>query len=343
MARRRPLRSNRDDASPADIRYRKLLRPTYRRNDRKEQVFENATLQCQSVAEAIPQVLDLITRTGRIAMVREEANREVLGVDISITDPTNRVPIVPGRPTPLAFCIVEFLWYCAQRTDLAPLEVYAPNISNYYWGERNVTGSAYGRQIFEKKTRASQWDNVIELLATDPGSKRAFMGVFNAETIDTLTPDNHDVACTTGFHVLIRDGALHWITNMRANDAYRGFVSDIFSFTMFQELLASTVGVPVGHYLHRPASLHTFPEDESSVQRILTAWREAGSTTEHPPPTPRLQHETFWQHLPMFWSLHDRGENGQNWDALADLIACDDPWWTWVAQSLIHFHARSTR
>ncbi|MFF8478731.1 hypothetical protein [Streptomyces sp. NPDC015414] len=33
-----------------------------------------------------------------------------------ITDPTNRVPAVPGRRSISAFCVAEFLWYCAQRS-----------------------------------------------------------------------------------------------------------------------------------------------------------------------------------------------------------------------------------
>jgi len=301
-------------------------------------VFDNATLVCESLAEAIPRVLDLVARQGRIAIVRDEVNREVLGADIAITDPTNRVPAVDGRNPPTAFCIVEFLWYCSQRTDLNPLEVYAPNISSYYWGERDVSGSAYGRQIFEMKTRASQWDNIIQLLTVDPGSKRAFMGVYNAETVDALTPDNHDVACTTGFQVLVRDGALHWVTSMRANDAYRGFVSDVFSFTMLHELLASTIGIPVGHYLHRPTSLHTFPEDEPSIQRVVTAWRDADQRIQPPPRTPLLRHETFWQHLPDFWSLHDRAQRDQDWTHLAELKAYDDSWWEWVGEVLDAFH-----
>lgn len=303
--------------------------------------FRHSALTCSSLSDAIPRVLDLVVQQGKPAYVRGELNLEVLGADIAILDPTDRLPIVPGRRQVGTFCLVEFMWYCAKRTDLEPLEVYAPNISSFYGGMRSVTGSDYGQQLFGSGSDKSQWDKVIALLRHDRGSKRAFMAVFNPDKSSTLLPSNLDVSCTTGFQVLIREGRLHWVTTMRANDAYRGFVSDTFSFTMFQELLASTLGVPVGNYLHRPTSLHTFPEDEAAIQRVLAAWKRSEPSSA--PRMPPLRSDKFWQHLPQFWAVHDRSRLAGNWSLLAPISEIDDPWWQWAVNLLRNYHSAQPR
>ena len=58
---------------------------------------------------AIPRVLDCVVRHGRPAYVCGKLNLEVLGADITILSPTNRVPIGPGRQRIVAFWLVEFL------------------------------------------------------------------------------------------------------------------------------------------------------------------------------------------------------------------------------------------
>jgi thymidylate synthase len=296
--------------------------------------FDHRPLVCRGLADAIPRVLRLIRDEGQVVEVRGEPNREVLGVDIIIGDPTDRLPIVAGRRVVTAFCVVEFLWYAAVRNDLQSLEPYAPRIRSYYGGDDVVTGSNYGRAIFGARNGTrSQWENVVELLRFDTGSKRGFLGVFDACDTPTLLPSNHDVACTCGIQILIRGGELHWVTSMRANDGFRGFVSDTFSFTMMHELLANTLGIPLGQYVHRPTSLHTFPEDEASIDSILGAVVEAEVRER----MPRVNPDHFWSGLYHFWAAHDRSLRAGDWRALANL-EFDDEWWSWTVATILEFH-----
>jgi thymidylate synthase len=308
------------------------------RLSRQAPIFESTTLVCPSLADAIPCVLQLVNDRGRPAYVRGELNLEVLGADIVIVDPTDRLPIVPGRRPITAFCIMEFLWYCAQRTNLNSLEAYAPRIRSYFGGIQNTTGSDYGRQIFGKINHRSQWENVITLLKTDPGSKRAYIAVYNAAEVSTLLPENPDIACTIGFQALIRNEQLNWVTTMRANDAYRGFVSDTFSFTMFQELLAETLGIKVGQYLHRPTSLHTFPEDKDAIDIILRIQRGAHPLGLMVERMPSIQANAFWSHLSDFWTIHDYSRLTGKWNSLRSLHDLKNDWWQWVADVLLKFH-----
>jgi thymidylate synthase len=303
-------------------------------------LFQNATLVCDSLADAIPKVLQLVTERGEAVYVRGELNREVLAVDVVINDPTDRIPMVAGRRPITAFCTAEFLWYAAQRTSLAPLELYAPSIRSYYGGMASVTGSDYGGQMFGGREGGSQWDKVAEVLRADPGSKRAFIGIFDPDKATTLLPANGDVSCTIGFQALVREGRLNWVTTMRANDAYRGFVSDTFSFTMFQELLARTLNLPVGQYLHRVTSIHSFPEDEVAISRILAGKSAAPTARASYERMPAIAPESFWAHLQDFWEIHDRGAERRDWSVLDRVGEFDDEWWGWAASILRSFHDR---
>jgi thymidylate synthase len=308
-------------------------------------MFDHATIACESLADAIPRVLSVVREEGLPVLVRGEVNREVLGVDIAIADPADRIPQVSGRRLITPFCLAEFLWYCGQRTDLASLKPYAPNISNYYSGVNFTTGSNYGGQIFGGRHGGSQWAKVVELLHADPGSKRAFIGLFAADDVTTLLPANPDVSCTIGFQAFVRQDRLHWVTSMRANDAYRGFVSDVFSFTMFHELLASTLNVPLGQYLHRPTSLHTFPEDEEAIGEILAlSGRTADGRQPRTERMPPLDHRAFWPGLLKFWDVHERCHQADDWTPLIGMRNfTPDPWWTWAVDTLSSFHERRDR
>ena len=315
--------------------------PATTTDGRPEEIFGGYTLRCTGLPDAIPKVLQLIRDKGRIVYVRGEPNREILGLDIVLADPTDRLPVVAGRRPITAFCLVEFLWYCGQRNDLASLEAYAPNITSYYWGLDHTVGSNYGWQLFSSRDGRSQWENVIDLLRADPGSKRAFLGIYDASLTPTLLPQNRDVSCTIGFQALIRESRLHWVTSMRANDAFRGFVSDTFSFTMFHELLARTLEVSLGDYLHRPTSFHTYPEDEAAIDRILEVKARSGlsrSGRRMPPVEP----ETLWGYVADFWAIHDRCRTQRDWRDLQALKAFGSSWWRWVGSVLGTFIDRET-
>ncbi len=48
---------------------------------------------------------------------------------------------------------------------------------------------------------------------------------------------------------------------MRANDAYIGFLSDVFHFTFLQEYIARRLAVRVDRYYHHVGSIHIYEPD----------------------------------------------------------------------------------
>jgi thymidylate synthase len=194
-------------------------------------------------------------------------SREQVGVQYRLRDPRQRVPLVPARSLNIIFNFAEALWYLSGRDDLDFIAYYAPSIRKYSSDGVRLTGTAYGRAIFNPPQRHNQWRTVVEQFRGDPDSKRAVLQIFRAEEL--TVPANPDVSCTLGLQFLIRDRALYAIGSMRANDAYRGMVSDVFSFTFLQELMARELGVRLGEYIHCVGSLHVYDSDSKRVREVL--------------------------------------------------------------------------
>lgn len=193
------------------------------------------------------------------------ASRERLAAQFHLADPRQRVPFLSARRTNLVFA--EALWYLAARDDLDFIGYYAPRMRRYSMDGRSLTGTAYGKKILGGGPGRDQWRMVVDQLLADTDSNRAVLQIFDGTEL--RVPDNLDVSCTLGLQFLLRDGTLHAIAYMRANDAYRGLTSDLFSFTFLQEFLATQLGVALGCYTHTAGSLHVYASDDDNVQAVL--------------------------------------------------------------------------
>ena len=134
--------------------------------------------------------------------------------------------------------------------------------------QKTLTGTAYGAKIFHfGQIQLNQWENVKKILREDPDSKRAVVQIFDANELAVV--DNLDVSCTLGLQFLIRDNELHMVSYMRANDAFRGLVSDVFSFTVIQEVMATELNLAVGNYYHSVGTMHIYEPDNQWVTHVL--------------------------------------------------------------------------
>ncbi|MFJ9752874.1 thymidylate synthase [Streptomyces chartreusis] len=189
------------------------------------------------------------------------------------------------RRSNLVFNLAEALWYFSGRGDLEYISYYAPGIRRFVLGSDALTGTAYGPRIFTfGPSRLDQWASVVETLREDPDTKRAVVQIYRPEEL--TVPGNPDVACTIGLQFLARNDRLNLVTYMRANDAYRGIASDIFSFTFLQELMARELGLEVGRYTHMVGSLHLYEPDVGPARRLVASPHDQGATRDRMPDMP---------------------------------------------------------
>ncbi|MFF0452884.1 thymidylate synthase [Nocardia africana] len=213
---------------------------------------------------------------------RGQRSREILGVAYRLANPRERVIRAAERRTNIVFNFAEALWYLSGSNSLEFIEYYAPSIRRYSADGRTLRGTAYGPRIFHCGASGfDQWASVVSTLRADPDSKRALVQIFAPEEL--LVPDNIDVACTIGLQYLVREGRLHSIAFMRANDAYRGTVSDVFSFTLLQEVLATQLGLELGDYTHIASSYHLYAGDDARADEVLAGSGSGGTDDVFPP------------------------------------------------------------
>lgn len=239
-----------------------------------------------------------------VTQPRGISNRERLFHRFSISDPVQRVCFLKSRRTNIVFNFAEALWQLQGRTDLAYLMYYAPSFKKYSNDGQQLQGAAHGARIFGPQANGrSQWQKVVDLLSNDdPASKRAVIQVFIPE--ETVHSENHDVACTLSLQFVLRASQLHLCCSMRANDAYRGIVSDVFFSTLLLELLAAELGTECGRYVHCVNSMNVFKHDEPSVKRVLNEIAE-----QPPPPRFRIPHmprDNNWEAIHSLAEIEER-------------------------------------
>ncbi|GAB2773513.1 thymidylate synthase [Streptomyces daliensis] len=200
---------------------------------------------------------------------RGNASREVLGLAFRLSDPRQRLPYLAARRVNPVFHFAEALWYLAGRNDLAMIAYYAPHMRPDSIDGVTIGGSAYGRRLFTTSATdtLSPFDQVLNLLRTEADSKRGVLPVFEAGEL--AVPGNPDVSCVVALHLLARDGKLHMVCYMRANDCDRGLLADVFCFTMIQEFAALQLGLELGEYTHFIGSAHIGDRDLDRVHRVL--------------------------------------------------------------------------
>jgi thymidylate synthase len=192
-----------------------------------------------------------------------------------LTNPVDRTPYLAARKANIVFNYAEALWYLAGRADLDMIGYYAPRLRRLSADGGRLTGTAYGPRLFcpTEPDGRSQFDRVIELLRTDPDSKRATLLIRRPdELVDQRNPD---VACTLGLQLMLRGGRLHMTGYMRGNDAVVGLLCDTFSFTLIQEVAARLLDVEVGTYTHHVGSMHINILDVPRVAAMIGEYDQA--------------------------------------------------------------------
>lgn len=201
-------------------------------------------------------------------MPRGQRSFERLNFTFTLENPIERVCYSEARKTNIVFNFAECLWYLSGKNDLDFISYYAGNMRKYSFDGATLPGTGYGAKLFSYGSQMiNQWERLIDLFNEDRDTKRAFIAIFDAN--ENLSLENIDVSCTIGLQFFIRDGSLYATSYMRANDAYRGIVSDVFSFTLIQEILANQLGLRLGDYCHNAATTHIYDSDIENVKEVL--------------------------------------------------------------------------
>ena len=193
---------------------------------------------------------------------RVAGTHELNNVKLELTDITNN--IVSVRDISPAYLFGELLWYLNGDNSLEFISKFS-SFWNHLSDDGKTCNSAYG-YLIQKKHGFNQIDKVVELLKTDPESRRAKININipNEHVIETK-----DEPCTMSLHFMIRDGRLNCTAVMRSNDIWFGFPYDVAFFTEVQKMIAERLHVGWGTYTHFAVSLHVYDRDLDKLKKII--------------------------------------------------------------------------
>jgi thymidylate synthase len=221
----------------------------------------------ESADEVQAWLLRNLLETGEFASPRGMLTRELLCVGFQLKNPRARCTASRVRGFSLPLALGEFAWHMSSADDVAPLTYYARRWREFANDESRITGSCYGKKIFQSSALlTSQWERLRHLLTADPDSRRAVLSFWDDSC---LAEASVDAPCTSTVQFFVRNRAVHAVVTMRSNDSIWGVPYDVFLFTMLQEYLAVELGLSLGAYTHFAASMHLYERHFNLARRII--------------------------------------------------------------------------
>tara|TARA_Y100000593_G_C4302746_1_gene334215 strand:- start:1279 stop:2127 length:849 start_codon:yes stop_codon:yes gene_type:complete len=213
--------------------------------------------------EAFAKELEELKTSGKEVKSRGFTQVERLFVSFKIKDPAVLEINVPARKFNSDYAILEWLWYLQADSNVRNIGKLA-DIWNTIADENNEVESNYGFYLQD------QWAWLIKELLCDSDTRRA-TAVINQPYHKSKNPK--DYPCTQYIHFFIRDNLLHLGVSMRSNDAVFGFCNDVFTFSLFQQLMlnelnARGANLKLGFYHHHAGSFHVYDRHYPMMNKI---------------------------------------------------------------------------
>jgi thymidylate synthase len=216
-----------------------------------------------SADDLLHQVFEALIESEDRPVPTKGPTREARAVTLELTNPRARLSRSETRGR-LFSCLAELCWYLSGSGRVEPIEFYLSHYREAAEADGIVHG-AYGPRLFGFDG-FDQVRYVLDTLRARPDSRQAVIQIFDHG--DVSSRYNH-VPCTCMLQYFVRSDRLEAVTFMRSNDAYLGLPHDLFAFTMLQELIARSLNVEIGRYVHMVGSLHLYETNLEQAQFFL--------------------------------------------------------------------------
>lgn len=174
----------------------------------------------------------------------------------------------------------ELDWYLSESRNVNDIAGNIPKIWKDIADEYGMINSNYGWCIYSE-ANYSQYRKAMKALRDDPYSRQAVM-IYTRPTMheDSKVRGRKDFMCTNTVQLVIRDGVMHYIVNMRSSDAVFGYKGDrawhehVFNEAVHEHSTLSST-VKKGNLIWNAVSLHVYPRHEKLVQDWINGSDEA--------------------------------------------------------------------
>jgi thymidylate synthase len=205
-------------------------------------------------------------------------------------DLSQGAPLLTTKRVPWRSCIHELLWFIGGKTDARLLReqgvtIWDGNSSSEFLNRVGLShlregdcGANYSFQwrhfgqsyvdcetAYRKGEIGDQLQNVLNLIRTDPTSRRIFMTAWNPLDLHrTVLPP-----CHVSVQFYVRDGRLSCHMYQRSCDVFLGLPWNIFSYSVLTELLAKMSGYVSGDLIISFGDVHVYSDHMEQIKEQL--------------------------------------------------------------------------
>jgi thymidylate synthase len=236
------------------------------------------TATYQSLGDAYLAGLALVLEGDRVQSVRDELSkasnfgrgdrpsREIRAYTFTVSDPRQCLVSSALVPINLPYCFGLLAWTLDGRNEVSDLSYYRSGAAEFSDDGRTLSG-AFGHRLFGTHHTADQLRAILGRLRADPAHRRTYASILRSQ--DNFIA-SREYPCAAGLQLFLRDGALHLLAVMRAQQALTVLPYDAFLFMCVQNFLAGELEVSRGNYHHFSGTYHAYESEMTVVAETVS-------------------------------------------------------------------------
>ncbi len=189
-------------------------------------------------------------------------------------------PLLTTKRLHVRSIIHELLWFLSGDTNVRYLHEHGVTIWDEWADADGDLGPIYGRQwrswpgpdgrVYD------QIRNVLELIRSDPDSRRLLVSAWNVAELDRMKLP----PCHVLFQFYVAEGRLSCQLYQRSADVFLGVPFNIASYALLTMMTAQVCGLQPGEFIHTFGDVHLYLNHVEQARLQLT---------RQPRPLPRME------------------------------------------------------
>jgi thymidylate synthase len=205
------------------------------------------------------ELLRDVMLTGSISDNRtDEPTRKVFGRFWTCDDVIEDFPLLTTKRVHWKSIVAELIWFLSGSTNVKDLQAMGCTIWDEWADQDGYLGPVYGKQWRnwwgDGYYGVDQIQNVMDLLKTDPNSRRMMVSAWNVKDLDEMALQ----PCHDSFQLQTQDGDLNMLVRMRSTDIFLGMPFNIASYALLLCMFAHVTGFRARRLCFSLGDLHIY-------------------------------------------------------------------------------------
>jgi len=183
--------------------------------------------------------------------------RSIFGYQMRF-DLADGFPLLTTKKLHLRSILYELLWFLKGDTNIAWLKENGVSIWDEWADENGDLGSVYGYQWRSWPAgdghHIDQISNVVQMIRTDPDSRRLIVSAWNPALIDEMALP----PCHCLFQLYVAGGRLSCQLYQRSADIFLGVPFNIASYALLTMMIAQVCGLNAGEFIYTFGDAHLY-------------------------------------------------------------------------------------